>query len=74
MEYHVFVKRGDARAEVEAVLEELGTTPEAAGLHRYIYVAQAHQTVAMLARADVPLAGTLRALEGWREPAAGAGD
>ena len=71
MEYHVFVKRGDARAEVDSLLKELGTEPEAAGLHKYFYVAQAHQTAVMLAGGDVPLAAALRGRKGWQEPAAG---
>ena len=73
MEYHVFLKRGDARPEVDSLLEELGTGAEAAGFHKYIYVAQVHQTVLMLAGADVPIAAALRGRKGWQEPAAGAG-
>jgi len=70
-EYHVFLKRGDARAEVDAVVRELGSTPEAAGLHKYIHVVPAAQTVVMVTDADAPLARALRARPGWMEPQAG---
>lgn len=73
MEYHVFVKRGDARAEVDSLLKELGAGPEGAGFHKYIYVAQAHQTAVMLTGPDAALAGALRGRKGWQEPSAGAG-
>jgi hypothetical protein len=71
MEFHVFIKHGDARPEVDRLLRELGSSPEAAGLHKYIYAEQARQTVVMLSGADAPLAGALRARSGWQEPAAG---
>lgn len=69
-EYHVFTKRGDARPEVDALLKELGFTAEDAGLHKYIFVTQVHQTAVMLAGADVPLARALRGRKGWSEPSA----
>jgi hypothetical protein len=72
-EYHVFVRRGDARAEVDGVLRELELTPEQGGLHKYLFVTKADQTVVMLASPQAPLAGALRGRRGWAEPAAGSG-
>lgn len=66
-EYPVFIKRGDARPEVEGLARALGTTPEEAGVHKTIYAAQADQTVAMVKQRDSPLAARLRAA-GWLEP------
>lgn len=70
MEFHVFIRRGDARAEVDSLLRQLGSTPEAAGMHKYIFVAKADQTVVMLVGPDVPLAQSLRGRAGWQEPSA----
>lgn len=70
MEFHVFIKRGDARPEVDRLLGEMESTPEAAGLHKYVFAEQARQTVVMLTGADAPLAGALRGRSGWEEPAA----
>jgi hypothetical protein len=64
----VFTKRGDSRAEVDAVLDELALTPEEAGLQKYIYATQANQTVVMISSRDAPLARSLRNRAGWVEP------
>lgn len=64
----VFVKQGDARAEVDALLLRLGLTPETGGLHKYFYVTKAGQTVVMTAAPDTPLARALRGQAGWQEP------
>ena len=74
-EYPVFIKRGDARREVEAVAGELGMDATAAGLRKSIYAAKADQTVVLVTRRDSPLAAGLRA-RGWQEPRdePGAGD
>ena len=65
-EFPVFVKRGDALAEVDASLALLGGAV-AAGLHRMFYVERADQTVVMVTARDVPLADALRG-RGWAEP------
>jgi len=67
----VFVRRGDARSEIDRLVAELGTAPEAAGLHKYIYAAKADQTVVMVASRSAPLAGALRGRAGWIEPVEG---
>ena len=66
-EYPVFVKRGDARGEVESAARGLGMTASAAGLHKVIFAARADQTVVMVTTREAPLAGALRTL-GWSEP------
>ena len=68
MEYHVLIKQGDARAEVDALLRELGLTGDAAGMHKYIFAAQANQTVVMTTDRTAPLAAALRGRRGWQEP------
>lgn len=65
--YPVFIKRGDARLEVESLARANGATPEGAGLHKAIYAAQADQTVVMVTDRDAALAGWLRGA-GWLEP------
>ena len=68
----VFLRRGDASAEVEAILKTLrdrGESPEAAGFVRYFFVTQAEQTVVMVTGADVPFAAELRSRRGWSVPA-----
>jgi hypothetical protein len=67
-EYPVFIKRGDARAEVDQLVSQLQTTPEDAGLHKYIHVSKADQTVVMVTRRGAPLAEALRGRKGWAEP------
>jgi len=67
--FHILIRAGDGRADVERALAELGATAEAAGLHKVLYVAQAMQTVVMLTGPDLPLAHALLALKGWVEPA-----
>jgi hypothetical protein len=70
--YHVFVKPGDALADVEAAVAALasrGVAREQAGLYRAMYVSRADQTVAMTESSDSPLAGELRSRTGWTEPA-----
>lgn len=71
MEYHIFIKRGDVRPEIDALLRELGITPEASGMHKYIYASQVNQTVVMISSDTAPLAVALRGRKGWEEPAAG---
>lgn len=68
---HIFIRAGDALAEVDAALKRLraaGTDSAAAGFNKYLYVTQADQTVVFLTGRDVPLAAELRALAGWMEP------
>jgi hypothetical protein len=67
--HHVLVRSGDASAEVERALRNLGS-PERAGLHRYFYVSRADQTVVMTLAPDAPLAVRLRGEAGWTEPGA----
>ena len=64
----VFIKRGDARAEVDGIMTRLGSTPDHLGFRKYMYVAKADQTVVMVADRQSPLAGVLRAEPGWTEP------
>lgn len=71
MAYHIFVKRGDAADEVDSLARELGGAARA-GLHKYLVVARAEQTVVMLDGAETPLAHALRGRAGWVEPATGA--
>lgn len=66
-EYAIFIKRGDARREVEALARAIAASPEEAGVHKSIYAAQADQTVVMLKERDSALAARLRAA-GWLEP------
>jgi hypothetical protein len=66
---HIFTRNGDARAEVDALVRELGTATAAdAGLHKMLYVTRADQTVVFLASAEIPIAAALRRRTGWREP------
>jgi hypothetical protein len=69
--YHVLIRRGDARGEVDEALETLaarGVDREAARVHKYLYVTQAEQTVVMVDGRDAPLAAELRGRPGWSEP------
>lgn len=66
--FPVFVKRGDARAEVDRLLPGLGATSQEAGFHKYFHVAKANQTVVMVLGRDTPLAVALRGRSGWVEP------
>ncbi len=69
--YPVFIKRGDARAEVDRVLEELKRahgSAGAAGFQKYLHVSKANQTVVMVTGRDTPLAAALRGRAGWLEP------
>ena len=70
-QYPVFIKRGDHRAEIDALMGEMELTLEEAGLQKYIYVSQANQTVVMMTGRDVPLATALRSRPGWLEPMEG---
>ncbi len=70
-EKHVFMRRGDARSEVDRLLAELkrGHGPDAdPGFHKYMYVAKADSTVVMVESAASPLAHLLRGRPGWTEP------
>lgn len=70
-EYPVFIKRGDARAEVDRILEELKRahgSAEAAGFQKYLHVSKANQTVVMVTGRETPLAAVLRGRAGWLEP------
>jgi hypothetical protein len=66
--FPVFIRRGDARAEVDRLVRELGPTAEKAGFQKYIYASQADQTVVMTSGRDAPLANALRTRPGWDEP------
>jgi hypothetical protein len=66
-EYLVLVRQGDATREVTAAVRALGMTPEAAGLHRALFVTRANQTVVMVKDVDVPIAAALLA-RGWAAP------
>lgn len=66
-EYPVFVRRGDARGEVDLAARGLGMSPAAAGLHKTIYAARADQTVVLVTSRDAPIAAALRE-RGWAEP------
>jgi hypothetical protein len=72
MSYPVFIKRGDALAELQRILSRLrgsgGATDEALGLHKAMHVARAAQTVVMVTTPDAPLAARLRSTDGWAEP------
>lgn len=65
--YPVFVRHGDALAEIDALVRELGGA-EPAGLHRHMYVTRADQTVVMTTTSDAQLAAALRARASWLEP------
>lgn len=68
-EYHVLTHRGDARAEVDRVVEGLKREHgEGTGLHKALYVSRADSTVVMVEAVDSPLAAALRARPGWEEP------
>lgn len=67
-ELPVFIKRGDFRAEVDALFRELALSPEEAGFQKYIYATQANQTVVMTTSRDAPVAQALRRRPGWLEP------
>ena len=66
--YPVFLRGGDARAEVDSLVSGLRDQPGGAGLHKYLYAAAANQTVVMVTSRDVPLARALRDRPGWSEP------
>lgn len=68
----VFLKRGDASAEVESLLKAVrdrGESPEAGGFLRYFFVTQAEQTVVMVTGSDTAFAAELRGRKGWSAPA-----
>ena len=66
--FPVFIKRGDALAEVERLVEELKRTSATPGVRKYFFVAKANQTVVMTEGRDTPLAEALRKRPGWTEP------
>jgi len=66
-EYLVLVREGDATREVTAAVRALGLTPEAAGLHRTLFVTRANQTVVMVTNVETPIAAALLA-RGWAAP------
>lgn len=66
-DFHVLTKKGNAEAEIDQTLRELGS-PDHAGLHRYFFVSRANQTVVMAASGDSPIARALRSRSGWLEP------
>jgi hypothetical protein len=77
MESYIFVRPGDATAEVEEMARRLRGqhgSDEAAGFVKYLYVTRANQTVVFLAGPDTPFAAELRARRGWLEPGRLAGD
>ncbi|MEX2582394.1 MAG: hypothetical protein WD766_03930, partial [Gemmatimonadota bacterium] len=61
---HVLVKDGDASAEVDEAVRQVGS-PDAAGLHRYFFVARANQTVVMADGSASPIVAHLRRSPGW---------
>lgn len=63
----VFIRPGDALAEIDALVRELGGA-DAAGLHRQMYVTRADQTVVMTTTPEAPLAAALRTRSAWLEP------
>lgn len=70
-EYHVLVRKGDARSEVDRLLAELKRAHGAdvdAGFHKYMYVTKSDMTVVMARAADSLLAAALRGRPGWTEP------
>jgi hypothetical protein len=67
----VFIRRGDATSELNQLISQLGSDPEAAGLRKFFYVARADQTVVMLSGREVPLGKALRGRKGWEEPVEG---
>jgi hypothetical protein len=70
-EHHVLTRDGDGCAEVDEALRRLesgGTSREAAGFIKCLYVTRAGQTVVMVRDRACPLAAGLRARPGWREP------
>lgn len=69
--YPVFLRRGDGRSEVDSLIAELAGVPGGAGLHKYLYAAEADQTVVMVTSRDVPLARVLRERAEWLEPMEG---
>jgi hypothetical protein len=70
MAFHVFVKEGDAVAEVQELLRGMGARAEEAGLHKALFVTRARQTVVMVTGPEVRLALALRERPGWSEPEA----
>lgn len=66
-EYHVLTRKGDALADVDRALRDLGSA-KSAGLHRSFFVSRANQTVVMAISGDSPIANALRAQKGWLEP------
>ncbi len=69
--FHVFIKDGDALAEVDNALVTLagrGVPREASGFAKYMHVVQARQTVVMIESRDSPLSAELRGRPGWKEP------
>ena len=69
--YHVLTRDGDGCTEVDEALRHLesdGTSREAAGFIKCLYVTRAEQTVVMVRDRACPLAAELRGRRGWREP------
>ena len=69
--FHVLTRDGDGCAEVVEILRTLeagGTSREAAGFAKCLYVTRAEQTVVMVRDRASPLAAELRGRPGWREP------
>jgi hypothetical protein len=67
--FHIFTKAGDARAELESIVQELGPgPPHGKGLHKVLHVSRAAQTVVFVTGAATPLATALRSRAGWIEP------
>ena len=72
MENYIFLRPGDATAEVEQVAKKLRGehgSDEAAGFVKHLYVTRADQTVVFLTAPDTPFAAELRSRRGWMEPA-----
>jgi hypothetical protein len=73
--FHIFIKTGDARAEVDAALAALGSgSPRSKGFQKVLHVTRAGQTVVFLTGPGTPLAAALRGRPGWVEPERGGTD
>ncbi len=71
-DYPVFTKAGDARKEVDEILQSLkeasSADQHALGFHKHLYVARAGMTVVFVTGRTTPLAEALRERKGWTEP------
>jgi hypothetical protein len=66
-EFFVLIHAGDTTGVVEELLRVHGLTPEAAGIHRLMYVTRANQTL-LMARDDAAPIVPLLLDRGWEAP------